>query len=166
MNQRDCWGNLLTLIVDLADWEDGRPLNNRLIGIWMPGSFIDQRERSNEELKSKGRIERERQWHKGKRSSVLQNISKGKACPWKGCVNLSPINRWVGTKVNKGTLQPSSYLITLKKKKKKGGGTKSSRQAIKYDYNSKNKEKQVKETVSNIDSELASSLQHQGDSAW
>ena len=53
-----------------------------------------------------------------------------------------------------------------KKKKKKGGGTKSSRQAIKYDYNSKNKEKQVKETVSNVDSELASSLQHQGDSAW
>ena len=49
----------------------------------------------------------------------MQNISKGKACLWKGCVNLSPINRWVGTKVNKGTLQPSSYLITLKKKKKK-----------------------------------------------
>ena len=28
----------------------------------MPGSFIDQRERINEKLKSKGRIEREMQW--------------------------------------------------------------------------------------------------------
>ena len=28
----------------------------------MPGSFIDQRERSDKELKSKGRIESERQW--------------------------------------------------------------------------------------------------------
>ena len=55
----------------------------------MPGSFIDQRERSNEELKSKGRIERERQWgSKVKGSSVLQNISKGMASLWKGCVNL------------------------------------------------------------------------------
>ena len=67
--------------------------------------------------------------------------------------------------VNKGTLQPSSYLRTLKKKKK-GSGTRSSRQAIKYDYNGKSKEKQVKETISNIDTELASSLQHHGDSAW
>ena len=37
----------------------------------MPGSLIDQRERSNEKLKSKGRIERERQWgSKVKGSSV------------------------------------------------------------------------------------------------
>ena len=28
----------------------------------MPGSFIGQRERSNEELKSKGRIKREMRW--------------------------------------------------------------------------------------------------------
>jgi len=28
----------------------------------MPGSFIEQRERGNEELKSKGRIEREMKW--------------------------------------------------------------------------------------------------------
>ena len=43
----------------------------------MPGSFIDQRERINEKLKSKGRIEREMQWgSKIKGSSVLQNISK------------------------------------------------------------------------------------------
>ena len=52
-----------------------------------------------------------------------------------------------------------------KKKKKKGRGTRSSRQAIKYDYNGKSKEKQDKETISNIDTELASSLQHHGDSA-
>ena len=32
-----------------------------LIGVWMPGHFIDQGERSNEELKSKFRIEREMQ---------------------------------------------------------------------------------------------------------
>ena len=44
-----------------ADQENGRlaPLNNHLIGVWMPGSFIDEGQRSNEELKSKGRIERE-----------------------------------------------------------------------------------------------------------
>ena len=38
------------------------PQNNHLLGVWMPGSFIDQRKRINEELKSKGRIEREMQW--------------------------------------------------------------------------------------------------------
>ena len=41
------------------------PQNNLLIGVWMPGSFINQRERSNEELKSKGRIESEKQWGRG-----------------------------------------------------------------------------------------------------
>ena len=57
----------------------------------MPGSFIDQRERGNEELKSKGRIERERQWRsKLKAPSVLENISKEMVSLWKGvcCVNL------------------------------------------------------------------------------
>ena len=55
----------------------------------MPGSFIE-RERSNEELKSKGRIERERQWQsKVKGSSVFQNISKRMTSLWKGYVNLS-----------------------------------------------------------------------------
>ena len=54
----------------------------------MPGSLIDQRERSNEKLKSKGRIERERQWgSKVKGSPVLQNISQGMASLRKGCVN-------------------------------------------------------------------------------
>ena len=81
-----------TLIREPADREDGKlvPQNNHLIGVWMPGPFIDQRERSAEELKSKGRIEREMQWgSKVKGSSVLQNISKGMASIWKGCVNLS-----------------------------------------------------------------------------
>ena len=36
----------------------------------------------------------------------------------------------------------------------------SSRQAIEYDYNNKRNEKQVKETVSNMESELDFSLQH------
>ena len=55
----------------------------------MPVSFIDQGERSKEELKSKGRKERERQWgSKVKAPSVLQNISKRMASLCKGCVNL------------------------------------------------------------------------------
>ena len=55
----------------------------------MPGSFVDQRERSNEELKTKGRIESERQWgSKVKGSSAMQNIFKGMASLWKGYVNL------------------------------------------------------------------------------
>ena len=69
-----------------ADWKDGRltPQNNHLIGAWMPCPFIDQRERSNKELKSKGRTEQERQWEsKVKSSSVLQNICKGMASFWK-----------------------------------------------------------------------------------
>ena len=46
-------------------------------------------ERSNEELKSKGRIERKMQWgSKVKGSSVLQNISKGMSKLQKGCVSL------------------------------------------------------------------------------
>ena len=54
----------MTLFGKPADREDGRlaPQNNHLLGVWMPGSFIDQRKRINEELKSKGRIEREMQW--------------------------------------------------------------------------------------------------------
>ena len=65
------------------------PQNNPLDRVLMPGSFIDQRERSNEELKSKGRIERERQLgSKVKAPSVLQNISKTVASLCKGCVNL------------------------------------------------------------------------------
>ena len=106
-----CWGKEETLIGEPADREDGRlvPQNNHLIGVWMPGSFIDQRERSNEELKSKGRIERERQWgSKVKGSSVLQNISKGMASLWKGCVNLfySQVGRDKLSlqELNKGTL--------------------------------------------------------------
>ena len=50
----------------------------------MPGSFVDQRERSNGELKSKGRLEKERQWgSKVNGSSILQSISKGMASLWK-----------------------------------------------------------------------------------
>ena len=64
-----------TLVGELADQQDGRlaPQNNHLIGVWMPGSFTDQREKSNEKLESKGRVERERQWGsqaKGSLSSV------------------------------------------------------------------------------------------------
>ena len=62
----------------------------------MPASFIDQRDRNNEELKSKGRIEREMRWGIVKGSSVLQNISKG--CPaFRSGVLVSSIHRWAGT---------------------------------------------------------------------
>ena len=65
---------------------------------------MDQRERSNEELKSKGRIEREMQWgNKVEGSSVLQNISLQK-----GCINLFYLQVGMDKlslqELNKGTL--------------------------------------------------------------
>jgi len=79
-----CWGKEETLIGELASaskWSS--------YWVWMPAYFIDQREWSNEELNSKARIERERQWGiKVKGFSVLQNIYKGMASLWKRCVNL------------------------------------------------------------------------------
>ena len=73
----------------------------------MPCSFIDQTERSNEELKSKGSIESEMQWgSEVKRSSVFQNISKGMSSLWKD-INLfySQVGRDKLTlqELNKGT---------------------------------------------------------------
>ena len=63
---------------------------NHLIGVRIPGSFMDQRERSSEELKSQGRAEREGQWgSKAKGPSASQSVSKGMASLQKGCVNLS-----------------------------------------------------------------------------
>ena len=75
IQETKCWGREETLVGELVDQQDSRlePQNNHLIGVWMPGSFIDQREKSNEKLKSKGRIEREMQWGskvKGSFSSV------------------------------------------------------------------------------------------------
>ena len=62
---------------------------NHLTGAWMPGSFMDQRERSSEELKSQGRAEREGQsGSKVKGPLVSQSISKGMASLGKGCVHL------------------------------------------------------------------------------
>ena len=79
------WGKGNTLTRKPAQQEDSRlvPQNNHLSGVWMPDSFIEQREKSNEEWKSKGKIERE---SKVKGSSVL-DISKGMTCLWKRCVN-------------------------------------------------------------------------------
>ena len=75
----------------------------------MPGCFIDQRERSNEELKSKCRKEREMLWEsKVKGSSVFQNISKGMSNLQKGCGSLfySQVGRGNLSlhELNKGTL--------------------------------------------------------------
>ena len=85
------------------------PQNNHLIGVWMPGSFIDQRERSNEELKTEGRIERERQWGSTVKGSFsLTKYLQGNVQPWKGCVNLfySQVGRDKPSlhELNRGTL--------------------------------------------------------------
>ena len=103
----------------------------------MPVSFIDQGERSKEELKSKGRKERERQWgSKVKAPSVLQNISKRMASLCKGCVNLfySQVGRDKQSvlELNKGKLiyMKAEGQDPLKK--------------AEYDYNNKSNEKQVK----------------------
>ena len=84
-----------------------------------------------------------------KGSSVLQNNSQGMASLQKGCVSLfySQVSRskLCLHELNKGTLVYSQ--------------TESSWQAIEYDYNNKSNKKQVKETVSNMQSELAFSLQ-------
>ena len=117
----------------------------------MPDSFIDQRERSNEELKSKDRVESETQWgNKVKGSSVLQNICKGITSLWKGGVNLfySQVGRdKLFSELNKGTLvysqaegqdppsKPLSIIIIIKAMKSKS------------------------KKVSNMESELASFLQ-------
>ena len=74
--------------------------------------FYRSEERSNEKLKSKGRLERERQWGiKVKGSSVLQNISKRMASLWKGYVYLSCSqvggNKLLLPELNKGTLVSS-----------------------------------------------------------
>ena len=98
----------------------------------MPASLIDQRERNDEEPKSKGRVEREMQWgSKVKGSSVLQNISKGKSSLQKGCVSLlcSQVGREKLSlrEPNKGTLvysqaegqgppgKPLSMIIIIKR---------------------------------------------------
>ena len=51
----------MTLFRKLADREEGRLMsqNNHVVGAWIPGSSIEP-ERSSKELKSKGRIEREK----------------------------------------------------------------------------------------------------------
>ena len=88
------------------------PQNTILLGSGCQVVISDLRERSNEELKSKSRIEREMQWgSKVKESSVLQNISKGMASLQKVCVNLfySQVGRDKLSlqELNKGTLQSS-----------------------------------------------------------
>ena len=83
--------------------------------------------------------------------SVLHNIYKGMASLWKGCVNLfySQVGR---DKLSLQELNKSTLVYSLAER-----GSGSSRQPIKYD--NKSARKQVKKTVSNMASELASSLQ-------
>ena len=87
-----------------------------------------------------------------KGSSVLQNISKGIFQPSKGVYHSLLFADGQGQ-----TISPSAEQRHFSLQSSRGAGY--SRQAIKYDYN-KSKEKQVKQTVSNMESELASSLPH------
>ena len=83
--------------------------------VWMPGCFIDQRERSKEELKSKGRTEKKRQLgSKVKGSSILQTSPKewqalGGLCGWG--VLISSIHRWAGTDYLSMSWRKTLYFI-------------------------------------------------------
>ena len=120
-----------------VDQEDGRlePQKGHLLGIQMPNSFIDQREGSNVELKTKGRIERELQWgRKVKESSALQNCSKGMSRLQKGCIHLfySQVGR------NKLSIQELSKGTLVYSQAEEQGPL---NQAIMYDCNNKSKSK-------------------------
>ena len=82
--------------------------NNHLLGVWMPGSFIDQRKRINEELKSKGRIEREMQWEVKWKGLQSCKASPGECPAFRRGMLISSIHRWAGQvslhELNKGTL--------------------------------------------------------------
>ena len=63
----------------------------------MSGSFIDQRERSNEELKSNGRIEREMQWGSEVKGLQYCKTSSREWAAFGRGVLLSSIHSWTGT---------------------------------------------------------------------
>ena len=64
----------------------------------MSGSFTDQRERSNEEIKSKGRIEKEIQWGSKVKGFSVSRKTSPRECPAFGKgVLTSSIHRWAGT---------------------------------------------------------------------
>ena len=94
-----CWGKEENLIGQPADWENGRlvPQNNHLIGVWMPGYFIDQEEPMRKK-QSKGRLERER----GSGQVKWKGFQSCKTSPrkWPAFgrrVLNSSVHRWVGT---------------------------------------------------------------------
>ena len=118
--------------------------------------FYRTRESSSDGLKSKARPEMERQWgSEVKQSSVLQNISPNGQLLDMVCYCLLfvvAIHRWEGIRfsiyeLNKGT---SVYC--------EAEGQGPLRQAIVY-YSNKSNKKEVKETASSMELELAS-LQH------
>jgi len=70
----------------------------------MSGSFMDQRERNNEELKSKGRIEREIQWGSKVTGFSVSHKTSPRECPAFGKgVLTSSIHRWAGTNYLSGS---------------------------------------------------------------
>ena len=96
-----------------------------------------------------------------KGSSVLPNISKGMASPWKGCVNLfcSQVGRDKLSlhELNKGTLVYSQAEAQGPPGKP---WSVNNNKPWSIDYNNKSKKKSKSTKVSNMESELASSLQH------
>ena len=148
-SQRQSWGKDKGLFRKLAD-QEGRLVSqsNHLVRVWM--RFLCRvRERSHEELKSKGRIERESRIEKGnkvKGSSVLHNISRD----WPAFESSVLISSFCYSFPQVGRVRLSVYELN------KGivvysqaEGQSPLRQAIIHDCNKKKKsnEKQVKETV-------------------
>ena len=123
-----CWGKEGTLIGEPADWEDGRLVSqiNHLTGVWMPGCFIDKRERTKEELKSKGR-------RRGRFSGEVkwESLQSWKTFPrewkpfWRGILLLSPGGQ--GQIISPWAEQRDFSL-------RSGRGIGTSKQAIEYDY--------------------------------
>jgi len=63
----------------------------------MPSSFINQRERSNEEIKTKGRTEREMQWATKVKGSLFYKTTPREWQAFRRGVLISSIHTWAGT---------------------------------------------------------------------
>ena len=101
-------------------------------------------ERSNEELKSKGRIEREIQWGSKVKGFSVSRKTSPRECPALGKgVLTSSIHRWAGQTISPGAEQKHFSLQSSR-----GAGF--PRQATEYDCNNKSKSKKQFPTRSQI----------------
>ena len=87
--ETSCWGKEYDFIWKASWLRRWQTQNNHLVGVWMRVLLQSQRERSNGELKSKGRIERERQGGSEVERvfSLAKHLKEGPGYG-KGCVNL------------------------------------------------------------------------------